>query len=749
MMAPGLLSNVSINLLGRILGKFLIIITSFQQVPSYSVSQIWNSKKPRIGEWDRSSRYSRLLAAFSSTKLQMATMEAQTSPSPPFSTEGLGPGELSCSHSLNDHHEHKWVFWSTCGNDEGRCGKPHHLSATADGAVIKDHIMRFLHHLFPTFSYWKCLVQFWGLVKIGDETYLTTRDQPFALQYYCFHGQELKKLCEYRKHCLAYSIPVDEDDDDHEIGPPGRVFRSGLPEFALDVRDYTIREYPQRDYAIGCVGGYWALPIYHHPTQHFPIGVLEIASPRDFNGLARWLVLEKLQEKNLTITRVILAAASSCQDGEIAIIEEALSKVRQIRGLGYAESWTTSGEILSSRRGLDFVREGQGVVGRAFSSKSACFCRDVRQLSITEYPLVVQARSYKYSACFAVCLQSPCPKNCIYVLEFFLHVNEKDEDEEDPRTLLNSLMETLKECLGISFKIASGQELGQKLTVEVIKVSPEDEFGSFVICSTTVIGGEGMTKLQMAPFSVEGLGPCELISSHSFNNYYHLWVFWSTCGNDEGRCGEPHHLSATAHGAVFTDDIKCCLQLVMETLIPCHCLVQFWGLVKTRDKTYLTTCDQPFALHYCHFNGGDAKKLCEYGKHCLEYLFPVDEDDDDHEIGPPGRVFRSGLPEYAWNVGDYTSREYPQRDYAVGRVKKYWALPIYHNPIRHLPIGVLEIVSPYGARVLPRRRVLEKLQNLSREMNLTTTCVSLPAEANSCEYLSSIFFLPFILQYLG
>ncbi|CDP15667.1 unnamed protein product [Coffea canephora] len=61
----------------------------------------------------------------------MAIMEAQTSPSPPFSTEGLGPCELSCSHSFNnDYNEHNWVFWSTCGNDEGGCGKPHHLSAS-------------------------------------------------------------------------------------------------------------------------------------------------------------------------------------------------------------------------------------------------------------------------------------------------------------------------------------------------------------------------------------------------------------------------------------------------------------------------------------------------------------------------------------------------------------------------------------------------------------------------------------------
>ncbi|XP_071910041.1 protein NLP4-like isoform X2 [Coffea arabica] len=448
---------------------------------------------------------------------------AQTSPSPPFSTEGLGPCELSYSHSFDNH---QWVFWSTCGNDKGRCGKPHHLSATADGAVIKDDIKYCLQFVMETIMWCQCLVQFWGLVKTGDKTYLTTCDLPFALQYYPFNGSpatSLLKLCEYRKHCLEYLIPVDEDDDGDEvqriIGPPGRVFRSGLPEYAWNVGEYTSREYPQRDYAVGRVMRYWVLPIYHHPTRHLPIGVLEIVSPSDFVGLPRYRVLENLQNLllvvNLTTTCVsLLTEVNSCQRGEIAIIDEALSKVRKICGLGYGvtKTWTISGEILSSHGGVDFIRNGQGVVGKAFSSKSACFCRDIRQLSITEYPLVPNARYWKSSTCFAVCLQSSCSNNCIYVLEFFIPTYEK-HSFGDLRTLLNSLMESLKERLGSSFKIASGQELGKKLAVEVIKVSPEDEFDSFEICSTTsnectprlveVQGGAGMMQLDFSSQQVD------------------------------------------------------------------------------------------------------------------------------------------------------------------------------------------------------------------------------------------------------
>ncbi|CDP15664.1 unnamed protein product [Coffea canephora] len=206
-----------------------------------------------------------------------------------------------------------------------------------------------------------------------------------------------------------------------------------------------------------------------------------------------------------------LCKPRASQDGEIAKIEEALSEVTAICGLDDTETWITSGEILSSHGGVDFIQKGQGVVGRAFSSKSACFCRDIKQLSITEYPLVPIARRFNYSACFAVCLQSPCSSNCIYVLEFFLPMNKKDY--RDPRTLLHSLMETLKKRLQNSFKIPSGQELGQKLTVEVIKVSPKYEFDSFEICNTTSVGstprlakgqgGGGMVQLDFSSQQVD------------------------------------------------------------------------------------------------------------------------------------------------------------------------------------------------------------------------------------------------------
>lgn len=116
-----------------------------------------------------------------------------------------------------------------------------------------------------------------------------------------------------------------------------------------------------------------------------------------------------------------------------------------------------------------FIRKGHGVVGKAFSSQNACFCRDIRQLSVTEYPFVPNAREYGYSSCFAICLRNSCSNGCIYTLEFVLPTNETKY--EDPKILLHMIMETLKQHLQSSFKVASGQDIGDNLFVEVIKVS--------------------------------------------------------------------------------------------------------------------------------------------------------------------------------------------------------------------------------------------------------------------------------------
>ncbi|KAL7165559.1 hypothetical protein ACSBR2_041280 [Camellia fascicularis] len=113
-----------------------------------------------------------------------------------------------------------------------------------------------------------------------------------------------------------------------------------------------------------------------------------------------------------------------------------------------------------------YIRTGHGVVGSALRSYSPCFCEDVTRFSKTEYPLVHFARAYRLTSSFAICLRSTHTGDVDYVIEFFLPRNI--ESDPVPRTLLYSILATMKQHFR-NFKVASGEELGQELSIEVLK----------------------------------------------------------------------------------------------------------------------------------------------------------------------------------------------------------------------------------------------------------------------------------------
>ncbi|KAL7249190.1 hypothetical protein ACSBR1_011358 [Camellia fascicularis] len=111
------------------------------------------------------------------------------------------------------------------------------------------------------------------------------------------------------------------------------------------------------------------------------------------------------------------------------------------------------------------IKEGMGVVGRALLSTNLVFCRDVTQLSITEYPMAHYARDVGLSGCFAICLQSSCTGNDDYVLEIFMPVSNRAN--ENPPPLLWGILETMRINFQ-TFRPASGVELGKELCIESI-----------------------------------------------------------------------------------------------------------------------------------------------------------------------------------------------------------------------------------------------------------------------------------------
>ncbi|CAL5438801.1 unnamed protein product [Camellia sinensis] len=111
------------------------------------------------------------------------------------------------------------------------------------------------------------------------------------------------------------------------------------------------------------------------------------------------------------------------------------------------------------------LRKGQGVVGRAFYSPNVLLCNDVTQFSIIGYPLAHCAHADELRGCFAICLQSSCTGKDIYVLECFMPPSNKDYSNQ--QTALKKILETMKKNFK-TFKLASGEELGEHLCIEEI-----------------------------------------------------------------------------------------------------------------------------------------------------------------------------------------------------------------------------------------------------------------------------------------
>ncbi|KAL9665058.1 hypothetical protein QQ045_020467 [Rhodiola kirilowii] len=98
-----------------------------------------------------------------------------------------------------------------------------------------------------------------------------------------------------------------------------------------------------------------------------------------------------------------------------------------------------------------------------------------------------------------------------------------------------------------------------------------------------------------------------------------------------------------------------------------------------------TTSEQPFVLDP-HSSG-----LNRYRMVSLMYMFSVDEDNDG-ELGLPGRVFRQKLPKWTPNVQYYSSREYSRLDHALHyNVQGTLALPVF-EPSGQTCVGVVELI---------------------------------------------------------
>ncbi|CAL5442752.1 unnamed protein product [Camellia sinensis] len=472
-----------------------------------------------------------------------------------------------------------WVFWSR--EDDQSEHPPNFLDLEKK---IKDVLRQRLVSLlsgFPT------LIQFWAPTKTTDgRPYLTTQNQPFAFCKCDYGGDDydyddddvdvevlVKGLCWYRMISKRYEFYMDRESSDEQLGVPGRVFKRGFPEFTPNVKYYSIKEYPLRDDALLCqLKHCWAIPVFD-PSTHFCVGVLEIVSTQPSEEFLLGCHFDLLDLHNY-LEEVGLESSISYANHRTDFNvrhSEALDEINKVlkvvcedHGLLLAQAWApcevdctcralVKGDIFhvicnsstseywqfNGVSNVSHLRKGQGVVGRAFSSPNVLFCKDVTQLSIIDYPLAHYAQEDKLGCCFAICLQRSCTGNDIYVLECFMPPSNKEYVHQ--QTALSKILETMKKNFQ-TFKLASGEELGEHLYIEEIPFQNGEKLDSVQMSQATKSlprleplqsGGE-MTQLDLSnQQSMDALNnESNVVSAERGNIDF-------TCSQEKGKTKRP------------------------------------------------------------------------------------------------------------------------------------------------------------------------------------------------------------------
>ncbi|KAG0454850.1 hypothetical protein HPP92_024142 [Vanilla planifolia] len=392
--------------------------------------------------------------------------------------------------------------------------------------LIKERMMQALRY-FKESTDQQVLVQVWVPVKRGNRFVLTTSGQPFVLD------PHTNGLLQYRTVSSRYLFSFDENTD-WNVGLPGRVFRLKFPEWTPNVQYYSNKEYPRLSHALLYnVRGSLGLPVFD-PSQKSCVGVVELImtsqminySP-EVNKVCRALEAVNLESSEIldhhSIQAVNLKSSEILDHHRIQIynegrqavlaeILEILTVICESQKLPFAQTWvpcqlgtvvehyvdskrscssfnrSCMGEVYLSTTDAAFyvvdahlwgfrdacsehhLQKDQGVVGRAFTLQSPCFCSDITRYSKTEYPLVHYARMFGLGSSLALCLRSSHSAEDVYVIEFFLPLDCKDASKQ--WALLESVSTLMKQSFR-RLKEISSVELQKGLPLEMIEMNSE------------------------------------------------------------------------------------------------------------------------------------------------------------------------------------------------------------------------------------------------------------------------------------
>ncbi|KAL7217877.1 hypothetical protein ACSBR2_011161 [Camellia fascicularis] len=408
--------------------------------------------------------------------------------------------------------------------------------------IIRDLLYRITNDWAPCPS----LVQFWARITTKEgRSFLTTRNQPFSLTSF-WYEPVIEGLLGYRMICMDSKFDIDLDGGTSLLGG---VFKYQFHESTPNVEFYSITEYPQRDDALRCgVRESFAFPVFESSTQRC-VGVIEVVAPPEegviCNSYFRYGIYKDFEEFGLKCSVVFDHEDMELDEDEneartIALdeIKNVLKMVCDVHDLPLAHAWVpcevgcpcralVDGGILHAScyykkddygedededededdYGEDknafhhisssfHLKNGVAVVGRALLSTNMVFCRDVAQLSLTEYPLAHYARNAGLSGCLAICLESNCTGNDVYVLEFFMPMS--NNASENPHTSLRKILETMRKnfrCL----RVATRGELEEELHIEEISIQNGEKLDPVQIPQTTI----SLPQLELSQSEVE------------------------------------------------------------------------------------------------------------------------------------------------------------------------------------------------------------------------------------------------------
>ncbi|KAL3499270.1 hypothetical protein ACH5RR_038363 [Cinchona calisaya] len=402
------------------------------------------------------------------------------------------------------------------------------------------------------------LIQLWAPTKIRGRMVLTTCGQPFAFSYIINSQEEegppeqphysfRKGICRYRKICLGLHYDVVDHFDNTtnnvgidgsnssssqqqqqvlQLGPPGRVFKQGLPELSSYIGYFTNQEFPLGGYAENECGflDYFALPLFESTGGHHCLGVLEILTNNFL--LLQYAVAAcffgTLERAHLRLQPPHLHECSKIRKDVLSSrvdIKEVLKIVREVYQLPLVQTWfpcmcgegdpekyvgyhasfpdhafkTTNlfCEMLNYDSNKEYfamymdcchkyggfsIREGKGLVGRAYSFKKAYFCIDASQFTLSDYPIVHCTRAAELTACFAIPLHFLDPLLYAFVLEIFLPPGQLQNYSSD--AVLVALLKLLLSTMINAFSRLNGS-LGlqqvEEFSVELVPSSDDDD----------------------------------------------------------------------------------------------------------------------------------------------------------------------------------------------------------------------------------------------------------------------------------